>query len=92
LPQAELRSTNHLSTLVVVVAALAFPSTAGAYLYWPNALGGSIGRANEDGTGVEENFISGLPLSPSGVAAASEEEDQEGQPRIDRRCRGSIGD
>jgi virginiamycin B lyase len=55
--------------MTAVALVLALPATAGAYLYWPNSDGGSIGRANEDGTGIEENFIHGLSISPSGVAA-----------------------
>ena len=71
--RAQPRPTNHLATLIVILAALAWalPSTAGAYLYWPNSDGGSIGRANEDGTGVDQSFISGLSISPIAVAADS---------------------
>jgi hypothetical protein len=38
----------------------------GGFLYWTNTWSGSIGRANVDGSGVNQNFITGL-IEPSGV-------------------------
>lgn len=43
----------------------------GTHLYWADPSGGSIGRAAIDGTGVEEDFISGL-ARPRWVAVDSE--------------------
>jgi RHS repeat-associated protein len=37
------------------------------YVYWTNLNTGSIGRANLDGTGVNQNFIAGID-APSGIA------------------------
>jgi hypothetical protein len=37
------------------------------HIYWPNELGDAIGRANLDGTGVDENFIAGASF-PFGIA------------------------
>jgi hypothetical protein len=39
----------------------------GAHLYWANAGDGTIGRANLDGTGVNQSFIGGA-TGPCGVA------------------------
>jgi virginiamycin B lyase len=39
----------------------------GSHLYWANPSRGSIGRANLDGTGVEEDFVDGL-VQPRWVA------------------------
>ena len=49
-------------------------ATYGSYLYWANSTGGpgepesTIERANIDGTGVEERFITGAGNGPCGVA------------------------
>jgi virginiamycin B lyase len=60
-----------VSIIVVIVAsALALPARAGAYVYWANyglAMGTTLGRANLDGTGVTQSFMS-TPNSPTGVA------------------------
>jgi len=45
---------------------LGFPPLAGAYVYWTNYGGGSIGRAKLDGTAVDQSFI--VAASPWGVA------------------------
>lgn len=37
------------------------------HVYWPNFYSGTIGRANLDGTGVDQSFISGASF-PTGVA------------------------
>jgi len=39
----------------------------GGHVYWTNFTGGSIGRANLDGTGADQSFITGAS-SPGGVA------------------------
>jgi sugar lactone lactonase YvrE len=52
-----------------LLAVIAAPS-ASAYIYWADVsdgAGGTIGRANNDGTGVDRNFITGLK-QPCGVA------------------------
>jgi RHS repeat-associated protein len=38
-----------------------------SYVYWTNLTTGTIGRANLDGTGVNQNFITGID-APSGIA------------------------
>jgi hypothetical protein len=50
-----------------VVLALTFAGGAGAYVYWENEATGSIGRAANDGTHVDPNFITGIE-KPAGVA------------------------
>ena len=45
----------------------AFGGSAGAYVYWANEATGSIGRAANDGTHVEPNFITGIE-APTDVA------------------------
>ena len=39
----------------------------GSFVYWTNTASGEIGRANTDGTGVNQSFITGLN-APSGLA------------------------
>jgi hypothetical protein len=39
----------------------------GAHVYWSNYVAGTIGRANRNGTGVDQSFISGASV-PQGVA------------------------
>jgi hypothetical protein len=62
---------RHLGPLLVgiTVLACAFTSRADAYVYWANGAVGSttIGRANNDGTGVDNSFITGA-IEPHGVA------------------------
>jgi hypothetical protein len=43
------------------------PSSAHGYIYWANHKDGTIGRANLDGTGVNQSFVTGA-TSPCGVA------------------------
>jgi virginiamycin B lyase len=53
----------------VCALSLALASGAQAYIYWVNSATGSIGRANLDGTDVNQNFITGLAgPSVGGVA------------------------
>ena len=51
----------------MALAALCLPASAGAYVYWTNSSSNSIGRANLDGSGVNESFITGA-FNPAGVA------------------------
>jgi sugar lactone lactonase YvrE len=52
----EVRRGLFLLPAIVVAAALAAPD-ARAYIYWTNGDGGTIGRANLDGSGANQNFI-----------------------------------
>ena len=56
-----------LALATLAVATLALAARADAYVYWTND-NGTIGRANLDGTGVNQSFITGLGTSPQGVA------------------------
>jgi virginiamycin B lyase len=51
----------------LAVAVLAFAARADALVYWANAGSDTIGRANLDGTGTDQSFITGA-RSPEGVA------------------------
>src|SRR5262245_44379193 len=58
----------------LLLLALAFAGRAGAAVYWSNAVGPAfgdngttIGRANNDATGVNQAFIGGASV-PTGVA------------------------
>ena len=71
--RARVRVAILLVTAALIV--LALPSSAGAFVYWINwnhtTAQGSIGRANLDGTGANQNFITfptGLEYEPHGVA------------------------
>ena len=60
------------SMAAIVVLALAFTPRAGAFVYWANfgpagTTGTTIGRANLDGTGVNQSFVGGA-TDPCGVA------------------------
>src|SRR5918995_405774 len=59
------------AVLTVALVSLALPATAGAFVYWANNGGGTIGRANLDGTDVLPNFITGAGF-PQGVAVDGE--------------------
>jgi virginiamycin B lyase len=53
----------------VVLLVLAFAPGAGARVYWGNYNNGTFGRANLDGTGVDQSFILAAPgATPYGVA------------------------
>jgi hypothetical protein len=57
-----------LVLLVFAVAALSLPASARAYVYWANyGTGTTIGRANLDGTGANQSFITAANV-PTGVA------------------------
>ena len=59
-----------LAVLVAMLAALAVPASAGAFIYWTNVPTNTIGRANLDGTGVDQSFITGA-TEPAGLAVAA---------------------
>jgi virginiamycin B lyase len=50
-------SVRRLIVLLAVALPLAFATSAHAYVYWGDYQGGMIGRANLDGTAVEDGFI-----------------------------------
>jgi len=53
-PRANLASAL---CLAIVVGALAVPASAGAFVYWANYTGDAIGRANLDGSTIDQGFI-----------------------------------
>jgi hypothetical protein len=55
-----------LALALLLLGLVAAPAAEGR-IYWANSGTGTIGRANLDGTGVDERFITGLQ-SPSGLA------------------------
>ena len=62
-------SRDRVVLLAVAVTALALPASVGAYVYWANyelGTGTTVGRANLDGTGANQSFISAS--IPRGVA------------------------
>ncbi len=74
IPNREHRRRPRLFTLplvvVIVAAVLTLPTSAAAYVYWANyglAMGTTLGRANLDGTGVTQSFMT-APRAPTGVA------------------------
>ena len=54
------------ATLAVLALSLLCAPGAGAYIYWTN-IGGVIGRANNDGSGADQSFITGQ-IAPEGIA------------------------
>jgi hypothetical protein len=82
LVRAALRRLEHhrahalaAALLLATVVVLSLPPSAGAFVYWINwshtAAQGSIGRANLDGTGANQNFIAlptGAASEPHGLA------------------------
>ncbi len=61
------RSRVPLLLAAVLLLALAFAPRAAGSIYWANVKGTTIGTANIDGTGVNQNFIIAGP-NPCGVA------------------------
>ena len=55
-----------LAGVVLAAMALIGAPSAGAFIYWTN-IGGPIGRANNDGTGANQTFITGQ-TAPEGIA------------------------
>jgi hypothetical protein len=51
---------------IVCLASLALAARAQAFVYWSNYENSSIGRADNDGSGVDQTFISGT-RGPSGI-------------------------
>lgn len=60
-----------LASILALVALGAIAPAANAYIYWTNSYTGTIGRANLDGTGANQSFITGLVGSPEGLAVDS---------------------
>ena len=54
-----LRRFPLFAALVATLGVLALPASAGAFVYWSNTDDTRIGRANLDGSGVNQNFITG---------------------------------
>jgi virginiamycin B lyase len=53
--------------IAAILVCLALAARAEAFIYWANFNSGTIGRANLDGTGVHQSFITGAD-NPVGVA------------------------
>ena len=63
-----------IAVAAVLASMVAAPSTLAQsprHLYWPNFLSNTIGRANVDGTNVNESFITGTGGDLYGVAVPS---------------------
>jgi len=60
-----------LVTLVVSLGLVVVATPANAFVYWTNNSSGTIGRANLDGTGVNQSFITGAYLVPGSRALAT---------------------
>ena len=58
-------------TLSVALEVVLCAPGASAYLYFTNAQSGTIARANLDGSGVNQSFISLAPRTPYGLAVSS---------------------
>jgi hypothetical protein len=58
------------ATALVALAALALVPSAQAFIYWGDYGNGRIGRAANDGSSIEPNFITGVG-SPAGVAISA---------------------
>jgi virginiamycin B lyase len=68
IPQSRTHGILVLALLAaLVVLPLALSPRAEAFVYWTNSSTNAIGRANLDGTGVDERFIGGTEL-PGAVA------------------------
>jgi hypothetical protein len=63
-------SIRRLIVLLAVALPLAFAASAHAYVYWGDYQGGTIGRANLDGTAVDDSFIQ-TGGKPNAVAVTS---------------------
>jgi virginiamycin B lyase len=58
-----------LGTLVAALVMAVVATPANAFVYWTNYSASAIGRANLDGTGVDQSFITGASaFGPYGVA------------------------
>ena len=56
-----------LALAALAAAILALAGRADAFVYWGNSSSGTIARANLDGTGVNQSFMTGVG-TPAGVA------------------------
>ncbi len=65
LSRAQAAASAALAFLALLVLALTLAPRAGASVYWSNATGAAIGRANTDGTAFNPAFV-GDVLSPAG--------------------------
>ena len=69
--QVRSSSASHVALLaalaLALLAALAVAPRAEAFVYWTNSDSGSIGRANNDGSGANQFFITGC-THPLGMA------------------------
>ena len=62
------RPTALATLIALIIGSLALlPEVANAYVYWTDPYANTIGRANLDGTGAKENFITGTSY-PRGIA------------------------
>ena len=61
------RARHAISIGAIVVLCLLFVGSAEAHVYWTNNADATVGRANLDGTGVNQSIISG-GFNPCGVA------------------------
>jgi Low-density lipoprotein receptor repeat class B len=55
------------ATAVAAVVCFGWAVQADAFVYWANGFTGTIRRANLDGSGVDQSFITGAS-DPAGVA------------------------
>lgn len=56
-----------IASLVISAGLLVIPASSSAYVFWSNTNSGgspSIGRANHDGSGVAQTFVTGLTGTP----------------------------
>ena len=78
-----------IAVVAVAIMMLAWAGVAQAYIYWSNpTVPGGIGRANDDGTGVTQNFVgsgpaSGIAIDGSHIYWSSESGGQIGRANLD---------
>jgi streptogramin lyase len=65
-------SVAAIAVLAGVAVGLALAPRAEAFIYWTDGSAGTIGRANPDGGGVNQQFIAGAAEFPAGVAAGAD--------------------
>ena len=63
-PQVAMPAVPLIAALLLMLCG---PSAQATGIYWTNQLASTIGRANLDGTGVNESFIKGAQ-APCGIA------------------------
>ena len=69
--RANARLRRALPPLLTVFALLALAPAASAFIYWADTQNQRIGRANNDGSGLNPNFIVGTGSVPAAVAIDS---------------------